>query len=56
MAGDATYGVKVPFLTRQFLHAHKLGFRLPSNDEWVEFASPLPDDLESALSVIARSP
>jgi 23S rRNA-/tRNA-specific pseudouridylate synthase len=33
VAGDATCGVKVPFLNRQFLHAYKLGFNLPSNGE-----------------------
>jgi 23S rRNA pseudouridine1911/1915/1917 synthase len=47
--GDATYGVKSPFLSRQFLHAHKLGFRLPSTGEYVEFTAPLPPDLEQAL-------
>jgi 23S rRNA pseudouridine1911/1915/1917 synthase len=47
--GDATYGVKVPFLSRQFLHARRLGFRLPSSNEWVEFTSPLPPDLKNAL-------
>jgi 23S rRNA pseudouridine1911/1915/1917 synthase len=52
VVGDATYGVKVPFLSRQFLHAHRLGFRLPSNSEWVEFTSLLPDDLENALKEI----
>jgi 23S rRNA pseudouridine1911/1915/1917 synthase len=52
VVGDATYGVKVPFLNRQFLHAHRLGIRLPSNNEWVEFTSPLPPDLESALKEI----
>lgn len=49
VAGDATYGVKSPHLSRQFLHACKLGFKLPSTGEWVEFASPLPPDLEQAL-------
>ncbi len=37
-------------LTRQFLHAHRLGFALPSSGAWVEFTSPLPADLEAALA------
>jgi 23S rRNA pseudouridine1911/1915/1917 synthase len=49
VVGDATYGVKSPVLSRQFLHAHKLGFRLPSTDKYVEFTSSLPEDLERAL-------
>lgn len=53
VVGDATYGVTSPFLTRQFLHAYKLGFNLPSSGEWVEFTSELPEDLEKALSEIA---
>ncbi len=53
VVGDATYGVKSAFVSRQFLHAHRLGFRLPSNDEYREFTSELPPDLEQALSGIA---
>jgi 23S rRNA pseudouridine1911/1915/1917 synthase len=52
VAGDATYGVKVPFLERQFLHAHRIRFRLPSTGEEVEFESPLPEDLTMALENI----
>jgi len=50
--GDATYGKKSRILARQFLHAHRLGFNLPSTGKWVEFESPLPDDLEKALKEI----
>ncbi len=49
VVGDATYGVKSPHLPRQFLHASRLGFKLPSTGEYVEFESPLPPDLEQAL-------
>ena len=49
VVGDSTYGVKSPYLSRQFLHASKLGFHLPSTDEYVEFESALPPDLEQAL-------
>ncbi len=51
--GDATYGVKSPLLSRQFVHAHRLGFRLPSNGRFIEFTSELPSDLEQVLKVIA---
>lgn len=49
VVGDAVYGVKSPHLSRQFLHAHKLAFNLPSTGQWVEFQSPLPEDLARAL-------
>ncbi|MGB7725615.1 MAG: RluA family pseudouridine synthase, partial [Dehalococcoidales bacterium] len=47
--GDITYGKKSAFLNRQFLHAQKIGFNLPATGKWVEFESPLPEDLEQAL-------
>ena len=56
VAGDKVYGGRVPLLGRQFLHAHRLGFRLPSTGEWVEFVSPLPADLQSALAALETSP
>ena len=52
VVGDAVYGVESPHLSRQFLHAYKLGFRLPSTGEYVEFTSELPEDLEGALREI----
>jgi 23S rRNA pseudouridine1911/1915/1917 synthase len=51
--GDTTYGVKSPLLSRQFVHAHRLGFKLPSSGQFIEFISELPSDLEQALEVIA---
>ncbi|MFC1935547.1 RluA family pseudouridine synthase [Chloroflexota bacterium] len=53
VAGDVKYGGRVPFLRRQFLHAHRLGFRLPPTERYVEFTSPLPLDLEEALGILA---
>jgi 23S rRNA pseudouridine1911/1915/1917 synthase len=50
--GDATYGVASPHLSRQFLHASRLGFNLPSTGKYVEFTSSLPPDLEKALKEI----
>jgi 23S rRNA pseudouridine1911/1915/1917 synthase len=53
VVGDTTYGVPSPHLSRQFLHASRLGFSLPSTGKHVEFTSPLPPDLEKALREIA---
>jgi 23S rRNA pseudouridine1911/1915/1917 synthase len=53
--GDPVYGKRTLKdaarlgLRRQFLHAHRLGFTLPSSDEWREFVSPLPEDLAGVL-------
>jgi 23S rRNA pseudouridine1911/1915/1917 synthase len=51
--GDPLYGPRKPRatfgLTRQFLHAYRLGFVLPSTGEWASFESPLPEDLRAAL-------
>jgi len=52
VVGDAVYGVKSPHLSRQFLHASRLGFKLPSTGEYVEFTSELPLDLAKALKEI----
>lgn len=51
VAGDTIYGRRKPTLElkRQFLHAHRLGLKLPSTGEYREFEAPLPDDLERAL-------
>jgi 23S rRNA pseudouridine1911/1915/1917 synthase len=37
---------------RQFLHAWRLGFRLPKGGRYQEFESPLPADLEAALDAL----
>ena len=37
-------------LTRQFLHATRLGFTLPASGAWREFDSPLPPDLAAVLA------
>ena len=54
VVGDAVYGVRVEWLGRQFVHAWTLGFKLPSNGEWVEFTAPLPKDLEEAVETVSR--
>ncbi|GAA1180191.1 RluA family pseudouridine synthase [Ornithinimicrobium humiphilum] len=55
--GDLTYGgdptlAKRLGLTRQWLHAVKLGFLHPGSGAYVEFESPYPADLQHALDVI----
>lgn len=51
VVGDPVYGFRKPSLPlkRQFLHAAKLGFRLPSSGEYREFEAPLPNDLKVTL-------
>jgi 23S rRNA pseudouridine1911/1915/1917 synthase len=50
LAGDVAYGGARRYgLERPFLHAHRLGFRHPLSGAAMEFASPLPADLEAAL-------
>jgi 23S rRNA pseudouridine1911/1915/1917 synthase len=54
--GDPMYGgrrSRPTFgLSRQFLHAHRLGFHHPADGGWREFESPLPPDLEVALAKV----
>jgi len=52
--GDKVYGVKSPHLSRQFIHALRIGFKLPSSGEYVEFTAELPQDLTQALEKINR--
>jgi len=52
VAGDKMYGVKSAFVSRQFMHACRLGFKLPSTGKYVEFTSDLPPDLAQALKDI----
>ncbi|WP_197322054.1 RluA family pseudouridine synthase [Saccharomonospora sp. NB11] len=55
--GDLTYGADPVLarklgLSRQWLHARKLGFAHPSDGRWVEFTSEYPADLAKALEVL----
>ena len=47
--GDPLYGKRSSLLPRQFLHAARLGFKMPLGGREVEFESPLPPDLQRAL-------
>jgi 23S rRNA pseudouridine1911/1915/1917 synthase len=49
VVGDGAYGRRSPLVGRQFLHAWRLAFELPSSRRLVEFESPLPADLRQAL-------
>ena len=49
--GDPVLAARVG-LTRQWLHAVRLGFDHPDTGEYVEYESPYPDDLAHALDVI----
>ena len=55
VVGDPIYGIKSAHLDRQFIHAYRLGFRLPSTKQYQEFSSPLPADLKQALEYLSRN-
>jgi 23S rRNA pseudouridine1911/1915/1917 synthase len=55
--GDLLYGADPTLaarlgLTRQWLHAARLGFEHPKSGHWAEFEAPYPDDLEHALDIM----
>jgi 23S rRNA pseudouridine1911/1915/1917 synthase len=55
VAGDHVYGRPGELgLERQFLHAARLAFRHPFTGGEVDVRSPLPEDLETALSAARR--
>jgi 23S rRNA pseudouridine1911/1915/1917 synthase len=55
VVGDTVYGTKSAYLNRQFIHAYRLGFRLPSTRQYKEFTSHLPMDLEQTLEYLAQN-
>ena len=61
--GDRTYGKKLELETknkgkilfpRQMLHAETLGFIHPVTREYLEFSSPVPDDMEKCISRLSN--
>lgn len=50
---DATVRAAAEAVGRQALHAGALGFEHPRSKEWLRFASPLPAELEAALTVLS---
>ena len=53
VVADPVYGVKSAHLSRQFMHATRIGFKQPSTGEYIELESELPADLAQALERIA---
>ena len=62
--GDRAYGKKIEMETkergkltfpRQMLHAESLGFIHPATGEYLEFHSPMPDDMEDCISKLRSS-
>ena len=56
--GDRLYGADPVLaarlgITRQWLHAVRLGFAHPDDGRWVEFHSPYPADLAASLELLA---
>lgn len=59
--GDKTYGKKTVIeikrkkivFPRQMLHAETLGFIHPATNEYLEFSSPLPEDMEECIKHLA---
>jgi 23S rRNA pseudouridine1911/1915/1917 synthase len=51
VVGDRIYGVPALGLERQFLHACRLAFPHPITGERVDVSSPVPAELEEALSL-----
>jgi 23S rRNA pseudouridine1911/1915/1917 synthase len=56
-AGDQTYGADPRLaaalgLTRQWLHAYRLGFPHPVTGDWVQYTSEYPADLSKALELL----
>lgn len=57
IVGDPRYGnkrAKMHF-SRLFLHAARLGFTHPETTEWMNFLSPLPDDLAGDLERLRQT-
>ncbi len=57
LVGDTQYGADPALaarlgVTRQWLHAARLGFAHPATGEWVEFTSEVPEDLAPALQTL----
>ena len=55
--GDRLYGADPVLaarlgISRQWLHAARLGFAHPDDGRWVEFTSPYPADLAASLEVL----
>jgi 23S rRNA pseudouridine1911/1915/1917 synthase len=56
IVGDQLYGRKKQGLniSRQALHSHILGFVHPSSKKYMEFSTPLPQDIQEIIDYIER--
>lgn len=56
VVGDTIYGLKRTTISvsRQQLHAHKLGFQLPGQSSRTEFEAPLPGDILQTLKELRK--
>ena len=55
LVGDTLYSnKKTDLVERQFLHAEKLAFELPSTGKILEISSPLPSDLQRTLDFLRK--
>ncbi|MFN3396025.1 MAG: RluA family pseudouridine synthase [Thermodesulfovibrionales bacterium] len=60
--GDRTYGRKTELVIgkrrvtfpRQMLHAESLGFRHPATEEYMEFSSPIPEDMKIIINTLSQ--
>ena len=52
IVGDELYGKANENLERQFLHAKKIGFKMPFTKKYVEFECPLAPDLKNLLEIL----
>ena len=55
--GDTMYGADPTLaarlgVSRQWLHAARLGIPHPADGSWMEFTSPFPPDLAGALDIL----
>jgi len=54
--GDKVYASRLAKdFPRQMLHAWKLGFQHPRNEEWKRLEAPLPDDFAAAIKLTLES-
>ncbi len=52
VVGDRLYGRTSELISRQALHASRLGFTLASTGEWCEFEAPMPKDMHQATETL----
>ena len=49
VVGDKKYGNNKSNVSRQLLHAYKIGFFHPNSEEWKTFTAPLPEEFNTFL-------